>query len=274
MKRMVGSKFGRPKRRGYVLIAVLAVIAVLVTIVAILQYQGMARRRNAVLMEAQYLARRAYDTTEGVLQSNLEGELPSGMTEVVVLDDDSVSFDAGGDPVGSLDSNSVYVDGLVHSRAGRLGGATIYKDESRRNIGTTPELLVEEEMHGRSRQTYPYTLRIEGQPTSWNPTFDLFKRNRFQSIYMAGFPYAAYAPGDGATIEIEKVRTWAVPTIDEYDPDEVNPLELDSGVVPLVGAGGDVTISNLRYGEVYSKSGKVEIAAGNGISFTGYLPYS
>ena len=61
MKRMVRSKFRRPKRRGYVLIAVLAVIAVLVTIVAILQYQGMARRRNAVLMEAQYLARRAFD---------------------------------------------------------------------------------------------------------------------------------------------------------------------------------------------------------------------
>ena len=264
----------RPRPKGYVLIAVLAVIAILVTIVAILQYQGMARRRNAVLMEAQYLARRAFDNTEGVLQSNLEGDLPSGMTEVILLEEEFVSFDAGGDPIGSIDSNSVYVDGSIHSRAGKLAGATIYKNEGRRNIGTTENLLTEQEMHGRDRTTYPLSLRVEGLPTSWNPTFDLFRRNRFQSVYLAGFPYAAFAPSDGATIEIESVRTWAMPTIDEYDPDTVNPLDLDSGVVPLIGAGGNVAISQIRYGEVYSKAGDIEIEGGTAIGLQGYLPYS
>ena len=45
----------------------------------------------------------------------------------------------------------------------------------------------------------------------------------------------------------------------EYDPDTVNPLDLDSGVVPLIGAGGNVAISQIRYGEVYSKAGDIEI---------------
>jgi hypothetical protein len=263
----------RPREPGYILIAVLAVIAVLVTVVAVLQYQGMARRRNAVLMEAQYLARRAFDSTESVLVANLEADVPSGMQEIILLENETISFKAGGDPVGSLDSNSVYIDTEVYYRGADSFGAHIFKNPSKRDIGTTDEVVVEPSMHGRDRKTIPFGFRVEGQPTSWNPTFDLFRRNRFQTVYQSGFPYAAFAPGANARVEIEKVRTWAMPTMEEYDPEEVNPLDLDSGISPFVGAGGDVVVHDFEYGQAYSKTGTIEVGRGEAIGFSGYLPF-
>lgn len=261
------------RNKGYVLIAVLAMIAVLLTIVAVLQYQGMARRRNAVLMEAQYMARLAFESAQAVMEANLEGELPPGMEEVVFLEDEVVSFNAGDDPTGSVDSNSVYIETEVYSRAGSDSGSHIYKGESKRDIGTTEQQIGEVELHGRNRSTHPYSLRVEGKPTSWNPTYDLFKRNRFQATYLGGFPYAAYAPGSGATVEIDKLRTWAMPTIDEYDANEVNPLDLNNGLTPFVGAGGDVIVVDAGQGELYSQAGTISVEEGNAIGFTGRLPY-
>jgi hypothetical protein len=249
------------------------VIAVLMTIVAVLQYQGMARRRQAVLMEAQYQARRAFDATESTLDGNLERNRPGGMQEVTFLDDETISFNVGDNPVGSVDSNTVYIDTEVHYRGATNFGAHIYHKEGKRNIGTIEELLVEQSMHSRDRETIPFSFRVEGHPTSWNPTFDLFRRNRFQSAFVSGFPYAAFAPAEGASIEIERVRTWAMPTLEEYDPDEVNPLTLSSGLSPLIGAGGNVSITDCEYGKVYSKSGTIDVETGEAIGFSGYLPY-
>ncbi|MCA9780150.1 MAG: hypothetical protein KC800_25665, partial [Candidatus Eremiobacteraeota bacterium] len=160
----------------------------------------------------------------------------------------------------------------VYSRAGTDGGAHIFKEQGKRDIGTTDEQMGEIELHGRDRVTYPMSLRVEGQPTSWNPTYDLFRKNRFQAVYLAGFPYAAYAPGEDASIEIETLRTWAMPTLAEYD-EEVNPLELSNGLTPYLGAGGDIVVTDVRQGKLYSRGGTVEVGSGNAISFTGYLPY-
>ena len=77
-----GRRAKNRKGRGYLLGAVLAVLAILLTLVAALQYQGMARRRNAVIMEAQYLAERSAENLVNNLDSSLVGVRPSGMPDL------------------------------------------------------------------------------------------------------------------------------------------------------------------------------------------------
>lgn len=257
--------------KAYVLVTVLAVIAILLTLVAALQYQGMARRRASLLMEAQYLASRASESLESGLEVSLGEAAPSSLSTVSFADDETTGIVAGVDPLASLDRNSIFLDSMVAFRGGDHYGAKLFSSYDSLTVGTGEQSLRTVELKGRDRVVAPLTLRIEGKATSWNPSLDLFRRNRWQSIYAAGFPYAAYAPGAEQSIHLEKVSTWASPGL-STEGAVVNPLDEHTGLTPYLGAGGPIVVGDFPYGHAYSRSGKIEVKGG-AIGFRDYLPY-
>lgn len=259
----------RKREQGYVLVAALSVVAILLVLLAALQYQGLAKRRTAVRMEAQYLAATAVTGLESSLENNLEDDHPTGAQEFTLLNDSVTNLSCGNDP-GGPDYNSVYLDTDTYLRGLGFAG-NLFAEPDRMAVGTSTAAHHQEELQDRERLTVPLGLRVEGRPTSWNPTFDLFRRNRYQAVYSGGFPYAAYAPAAHQNIELEEVSTWALPAREELE-EKVNPLQLRSGLKPYVGAGGDVTIQKFEYGEVYSEGGEIE-APGGAVHFSRYLPF-
>lgn len=78
--------------------------------------------------------------------------------------------------------------------------------------------------------------------------------------------YAVYAPH--GQVNLQKVTAWANPTFGE--PGQT--LDAHSGVPVIIGAGQNIAISNLTYGEAHSSGGTVNITAGEGLGFVGPLP--
>lgn len=78
--------------------------------------------------------------------------------------------------------------------------------------------------------------------------------------------YAAYAPN--GEVKLGEVLGWQNPSHE----DGGSATDAYSGVPAIVGARGDIEISELAYGEAHSKSGEVEIHHGAGIGFVGNLP--
>lgn len=78
--------------------------------------------------------------------------------------------------------------------------------------------------------------------------------------------YAVYAPH--GQINLQKVTAWANPTFGE--PGQT--LDSHSGVPVILGAGGNIEVGNLTYGEAHSSGGTVNITAGEGLGFQGPLP--
>lgn len=258
--------------RGFLIAVVLGVMAILMTLVAALQYTQMARRTASVLMEAQYLAERSADSLEAQLEANLEGDLPAGVDRLTFADDDVTEATAGQDPIGSYDRQSLVIDADIYFRGARNYGAGIFGEMDQMVVGNPEDYRVEEKLRKRKRLLPPQALRVEGQPTSRNPNLDVFKRNRYQAVMAAGFPYAAFAPGNNSSVSFEKVGTWAVPAIGQLDEASDNPLSLGSGYAPYVGAGGDVRVDDFVYGQVYTRRGQAQVSGG-ALIFEGYLPY-
>lgn len=267
-----GRRAKNRKGRGYLLGAVLAVLAILLTLVAALQYQGMARRRNAVIMEAQYLAERSAENLVNNLDSSLVGVRPSGMPDMFFADGTVTDNTSGPNYTGEIDKNIVYMDSDIYYRGANQYAGKIWADSDFLGVGTSKNVRVEDSLQGRTRRITPHTLRVEGHPTSWNPQYDLYRRTRYKSVYQAGFPYAAFAPGKDGTIELEKVSTWTLPAQGQLNEKKDHPLEQHSGLRPYVGAGKDVTVGDFRYGDAYSKAGEISVKGG-AIGFNGYLPY-
>lgn len=257
---------------GYVLGAVMAILAILLTLVAALQYQGMARRRNAVIMEAQYLAERSADNLQNNLDSSLIGVRPTGMPDMFFADDTITNKVTGPTYLDPVDKNSVFMNTDLYYRAADKYSAKLYEEPDFLGVGSSKNVQVSDKLRGRNRLIPPQSIRLEGHPRSWNPQYDLYRRTRFKSVYQAGFPYAAFAPGNNGSIEIEKVATWAQPAYGQLDEKTQNPLDVHSGLKPLVGANNDVTINEFVYGDAYSKAGKLSVKGG-AVGFTGYLPY-
>lgn len=220
-------------------------------------------------MEAQYLAEIAGSGLETVLESNLEVELPDKVAELTLLSESVTNSSFGNDPAGP-DHNSVYLDSDMFLR-GRYFAQYLFSEPATMAIGNGGQATKDVELQNRERETVALGIRVEGRPTSWNPTFDLFRKTRYQTCYTGGFPYAAYAPAEHQKIELDQVSTWALPARGELDQ-SIDPLQRQSGLKPYVGAGGDISVKNFEYGEVYSEGGAIE-APGGAIHFQRYLPF-
>lgn len=78
--------------------------------------------------------------------------------------------------------------------------------------------------------------------------------------------YAAYAPN--GSIRLGETVGWQNPEFDET----AGSTEAYSGVPALLGAKSNIEVTELKYGEAYSKEGEVSIEEGYGLGFNGELP--
>ena len=262
----------RSSSSGYLIGVVMAVIAILVTLVAALQYQGMARKRGAVVMEAKYQAERSADNLLNDLWSSLIGVRPSGTEEMFFADGTITSHTTGPSFDGDVDRNIVFLEADVRDQSARNYAGNLWGDPSFMNVGSAPNARRTDTLRDRLRTIPSQSLRVEGQPRSWNPQYDLYKRTRFKSVFQAGFPYAAFAPGPNGGVELEKVSTWNQAVYSQFDDTSHDPLRYGSGLKPLVGAGGDVKVQDFAYGEAHSREGKLTVKGG-AAGFVGYLPH-
>ncbi|MBN9416662.1 MAG: hypothetical protein J0I12_14550 [Candidatus Eremiobacteraeota bacterium] len=121
----------------------------------------------------------------------------------------------------------------------------------------------------RSLDSSPANNVLKLTPTTSDVGLRVFGSNSYTAVITNVPGYAAYAPN--GSVNITNMESWANPTYQ----DTRKSLEAYSGVMAVVGAKKDATVSNVTYGEAHVIEGNAKIDHGNGITYKRekYLPF-
>lgn len=113
----------------------------------------------------------------------------------------------------------------------------------------------------RSLDSSPNNNVLKLTPTTSDVGLRVFGSNTYTTVITNVPGYAAYAPN--GSVNITNMESWANPTFQ----DKRKTLEAYSGVMAVVGAKKDATVSNVTYGEAHVIEGQAKIDHGNGVTY-------
>jgi hypothetical protein len=113
----------------------------------------------------------------------------------------------------------------------------------------------------RSLDSSPNNNVLKLTPTSADVGLRVFGSNTYTTVITNVPGYAAYAPN--GSVNITNMESWANPTFQ----DKRKTLEAYSGVMAVVGAKQNATVSNVTYGEAHVIEGEAKIDHGNGVTY-------
>lgn len=113
----------------------------------------------------------------------------------------------------------------------------------------------------RALDSGPNNNILQLTPTTPDVGLRVFGSNTYTTVLTNVPGYAAYAPN--GSVKITNMTSWANPTF----KDTRKTLEAYSGVMAIVAAKKDASISNVTYGEAHVLEGTAEIDHGNGVVY-------
>lgn len=224
----------RGRRRGNVLAMVMATIFVLVTCILVFHHQQSLARNSLLRSEAELRFREAKNFA--LREHEIGISAPWGLDMNVGLEDVT--------PESAHQIPANYGKDLFQKKDGQWSGL--------------PDLM--------DRDFAPAHRLLRFTASGWGGLNAGVRKGSYDVVETEIPGYAAYAPN--GNIHHNKVLGWQNPSY----KDDTDSSQAYSGVPAIVGAGGDIDIANLTYGEAHSASGSVEIDSGNGLGFVGPLP--
>ncbi|MEW6279361.1 MAG: hypothetical protein AB1758_12100 [Candidatus Eremiobacterota bacterium] len=120
-----------------------------------------------------------------------------------------------------------------------------------------------------TRQAVPGPRWTSLKPGSLNPGLALGRR-RFLAISSDTLPYGALAPQ--GQVKLDTAAGYANPTFPETVGKDATTMY--SAAPVRIGARDNVTVANVRYGEVYSLNGPFDVDQGSAVARQGFLPWT
>jgi len=142
----------------------------------------------------------------------------------------------------------------------RLGDKVFIKDDNWEYVGL-PQALVERTGPGKHSPPVGHQ-EFHSTPRSWASALDVFQQRQVRALTTDLSNLGVYAPH--GSVKLDSVLGWSNPP-----KKSAQPFGLASGQPVLVAAGGQVTIGDFPYGEVYSRQNNVTIGRGLALASTG-----
>lgn len=235
------------RRRGFALVAALAVLVVIFTLTIALNYLSSSARASYMLEESSSQADDAIRRAVFEVTSGTHFDTPSSSNLDVYLQ-----------PM-----NQWYLQSAVNA-----AGYTFQPDKM-------PEAAYANGTAGAPKDKNWWYFYTEYQPKSHRPDLNNFGRRRYSVAYSASFPYGAFAPGGKVTLD--EALPWGDPPGNGKSlPAAPTLRDFVSGRPVWIGAGHDVKVGDsFPYGSAYTRdaNASIQLKGDGALAFYGRLPY-